>query len=217
MEETQGKTPPPRRFSARGRQRLVLGGLAAAAGMSLTGCEDAPNFQTAEFTSVAACTAAGFPDNLCQASYNAAYLEHARNAPQFKNQGDCEKEWGSGQCASQFAGVGTNIAGAPGASSIGNVFVPALAGFLVSQQLQQRYYDTGSIDIDYYGGYGSGYRGSPIYRNRTGGTVTVDRSSGKAVTAPVNVNTRTAATRGFGGMGLSRSSSFSSGRSSFGG
>lgn len=208
----------PRRFSARSRPKLALGGLAAAAGMALTGCDDTPpQFQTAEFTTVASCVAAGFPDNLCQASYNAAYLEHGRNAPQFKTQGDCEKEWGSGQCASQILGTGTNTVGsAP--SSLNSVFVPALAGFLVSQALQQRYYDTGEIDIDYYGGYGgSGYRGSPIYRSRTGGTVTVDRSSGKAITTPVNVNTRTAATKGFGGMGLSRSSSFSGGSRSWGG
>jgi uncharacterized protein YgiB involved in biofilm formation len=216
MDQIAPHARPSRRFAAKARPRLVLGGIAAAAGLSLGGCDGTPDFQTAEFTSVAACSAAGFPDNLCQASYNAAYLEHARTAPQFKSSGDCEKEWGSGQCASQFAGASSGLAVAPTSGSIGNVFVPALAGFLVSQQLQKRFYDTGEIDIDYYGGYGGGYRGSPVYRNRTGGTVTVDRSSGRAVATPVNVNTRTAAQSGFGGRSFSRSSS-GSGHSSFGG
>lgn len=199
--------PSPRRFAARTRPRLALGGLAAAAGMSLSGCGETPDFQTAQFTSVSECTSAGFPSNLCQASYNAAYLEHQRTAPQFKSETECEKEWGTGQCASQFAGVSSGLGGVPGASSISSVFVPALAGFLVSQQLQQRFYDTGEIDIDYYGGYGSRYRGSPVYRSRTGNTVTVDRSGGKAVTTPVNVNTRTVAQSGFGGRSFSRSGS----------
>ena len=206
------KSQSPRRFASRARPRLVMGGLAVA-GLSLSGCDDAPDLQDAQFTTVQECTTAGFPDSLCQAGYNAAFIEHQRTAPQFNSLKSCEEEWGGNHCmptaTNNFSagGVGSGTAGS-------GVFVPMLAGFVVSQALQQRYRDTGDIDIDYYGGYG-GYRGSPIYRNRTGGTVTVDRSSGKSVSTPVNVNTRSVAHSGFGGMGMSRSSSGS--HSSFGG
>lgn len=192
----------PRRFAARTKQRLVLGGIAATS-ISLGACSsEPPKFNTAEFTTVSACTSAGFPDALCQASYNAAFLEHQRSAPQFASRTGCEDDWGSGQCT-PLAGqnAATNTGSGPWSS---NIFVPALAGFVVSQALQQRYYDTGDVDIGYYGGYGGGYRGTPVYRNRSGGTVTVDSSSGKAVSTPVNVNTRTVSSRGFGGMSMSR-------------
>lgn len=189
----------PRRFAAKTKQRLVLGGIAAATTISLGACSsEPPQFNTAEFTTVNACTSAGFPNDLCEASYNAAFLEHQRSAPQFQSRTGCEDDWGSGQCTPLNAG---NPGGGMSASSI---FVPALAGFVVSQALQRRYYETGEVDIDYYGGYGGGYRGTPVYRNRSGGTVTVDSSSGKAVSTPVNVNTRTVSSRGFGGMGISR-------------
>lgn len=189
----------PRRFAAKTKQRLVLGGIAAATSISLGACSsEPPQFNSAEFTTVGACTSAGFPDKLCQASYNAAFLEHQRSAPQFQSRANCEQDWGNGQCAPL---AGDSYGNAPSASSI---FVPALAGFVVSQALQRRYYDDGDVDIGYYGGYGGGYRGTPVYRNRSGGTVTVDRSSGKAVATPVNVNTRTVSSRGFGGKGLSR-------------
>lgn len=196
----------PRRFAARSRPRLVLGGLAAAAGMTLTACDTTPEFQPAEFTSVAACTSAGFPDDLCRAGYESARSEHASTAPRFQTRSECEQEWGTGQCAAQLAGAGSDAGGAvAGAapSATGNVFVPAIAGFMLSQALQRRYYDRGGIGPGYYGGYG----GTPIYRDRTGTPVRIDRSGGRAVATPVNVNTRTVATRGFGGMGMSRSAS----------
>lgn len=202
MDQLRSASQPPRRFAARARPKLVLGGLAAAASMTLGGCGGTPDFQDAQFTSVAECTKAGFPDTVCQSSYNAAFLEHQRGAPQFKSQQDCEKEWG-GQHCERLAGANYNSS-----PSLSSIFVPALAGFVVSQALQRRYYDNGDIDIDYYGGYGSSYRGSPIYRSRTGGTVTVDRSSGTSVSRPVNVNTASVARSGFGGMSMSRGSSF---------
>lgn len=188
----------PRRFSSRTRSRLALGGLAAAAGVTLSGCDGTPDFQDAQFTTVTECVRAGFPDNLCQSSYNAAYLEHQRSAPKFNTLQSCQEDWGAQCMPEQAASAGSGL-------SIGNVFVPMLAGFVVSQALQRRYHDDGDIDINYYGGYG-GYRGSPIYRNRSGATITFDRSgsSGKAIAKPVNVNTTTVARSGFGGMGKSR-------------
>lgn len=208
MEESH----PPRRFAPRARPRLVLGSLAAAAGMSLGGCDSTPDFQPAEFTTVKECISAGFPDAVCQSGYNAASLEQQRSAPKFNSLKSCEDEWGGNHCVPATAS-GPAAGSATTGSSGSSIFVPMLAGFVVSQALQQRYYDRGDIGYGYYGG-GGGYRGSPIYRSRTGGTVTVDRSGGRSVMKPVNVNTRSVAHSGFGGMSMSRSSS---GGGSFGG
>lgn len=187
----------PRRFAAKTRQRMILGGLAATS-LSLGGCSSSPpQFQDAEFTSVAACTSAGFPDSVCQAGYNAAFIQHERATPKFTSVANCEKEWGTGQCAPASPPAAST------GSSVGSFFAPALAGFIVSQALQRRYYDNDDIGVGYYGGYGS-YRGSPIYRNRSGSNVALDATSGKAIARPVNVNTRTVSARGFGGSGLSR-------------
>lgn len=182
-----------RRFVTGARPQLALGGLAVAATISLGGC-GSPDVQPAEFTSVAECTAAGFAQELCDAGQNAASLEHQRAAPKFTSLDACRQEWGSDSCVP--------ASGLSNGSSGGNVFVPLLAGFVLSQAMQQRYYDTGRIDR-----YGGGYGGSPIYRSRTGGTVTLDRSGGTPKMTPVNVNTRTVSASGFGGMGMSRSSS----------
>jgi len=187
-----------RRFVRGAKPRLMLGGLAAAAGFSMSGCSSP--IEPVQFSTVKSCTDAGMDYNLCAAGYNAAFVEHQRSAPQFQSKAKCEVEWGANGC--------TPLLGAPGANSFGStggagIFVPALAGFVVSQAMQQRYYDTGAVDFDYYGG---GYYGSPIYRNRSGRSVTVSRGSTGSVTmTPVNVNTATAARSGFGGRSFSRS------------
>lgn len=199
MVDTPSDRPERRRIAPRNRSRLALGGIAAAASVSLSGCDDTPDYSDAQFTSVTECVRAGFPDNLCQSSYNAALQEYQKTAPQFASLKNCEQDWGSQQCVQYSPGYGY------GGSSVSNVFVPMLAGFVVSQALQRRYNEDGGASIGYYGGYGGGYRGYPIYRNRSGSTVTLDRSStGKFVSKPVNVNTTTVARSGFGGMGKSR-------------
>ncbi|HEX7752137.1 MAG TPA: DUF1190 domain-containing protein [Novosphingobium sp.] len=201
MVDPRSERPSRRRFAGRARPTLVLGGLAAAASMTLGGCESAPEFQDAQFTTVAECTKAGFPDSVCQAGFDAALANHQGSAPRFANLKACEQEWGADHCIG-YTGANA-VANNAGGSSVGNVFVPMLAGFVVSQALQRRYYEDGYVG--YYGGYGGGY-GRPIYRSRTGGTVTVDRSGGRAIATPVNVNTTTVARSGFGGMGMSRGS-----------
>jgi uncharacterized protein YgiB involved in biofilm formation len=187
----------PRRFACRTRPQLALGGLAAVAGLSLTGCDGTPDLQDARFTTVSECVNAGMAEEVCQSGFNAAQLEHQRSAPQFNTLSSCEQDWGSNNCMPMSASNGA------GYSSGGSVFVPMLTGFLISQALQQRYYSGRDIGYAYYGG--GGYRGTPIYRDRGGSAVTVQRSGGKAIATPVNVNTTTVARSGFGGMGKSRS------------
>jgi uncharacterized protein YgiB involved in biofilm formation len=197
MDET--RNPAPRRLSARRRQRLALGGLAAAATVSLSACDSKPDFSDAQFTTVSECVRGGFPDDLCQSSYNAALQQYQSDAPKFNTLKDCEAQWGEQQC-----GPGVAYGSSYTNNSSGSVFMPLLAGFVVSQALQRRYNEYGGVG--YYGGYGGSYRGSPIYRDRSGSTVTIDRRGGQSIAKPVNVNTTTVARSGFGGMGKSRSS-----------
>lgn len=190
-----------RRFSRPTRSQLAIGGLAAAAGLSLSGCDGTPDFQDAKFTTLSECVNAGMAQEVCESGFNAAALEHQRSAPQFNNLASCEQDWGANNC---MPAGGSNVANGAGYSS-GNVFVPMLTGFLISQALQRRYYDGRDIGYGYYGA--GGFRGTPIYRDRGGSAVTVQRSGGKAIATPVNVNTTTVARSGFGGMGKSRSAS----------
>lgn len=190
---------PVRRFASSRRPRLALGGLAAV-GVTLSGCGSA-DYQQAQFTSVAACTQAGFEANLCQTAYVAAVQEHERSAPRFNSLASCEAEWGTSSCSPVTTPV---IAGS--SYNTGSAFVPLVAGFVLSQAMQRRFYERGDVDIDYYGG--GYYRGgAPVYRSRSGTPVVVSRSGGKAISTPVNVNTATVARSGFGGMGMSRASS----------
>jgi len=200
MADTSSANPGRRRFAGRSRSQLALGGIAVAATVTLSGCGGGtPDFQDAQFTSVSECVKGGFPENLCQSSYSSALQEYQKGAPQFANRQGCEQEWGAQQCV-QYSGTGYS-----NGHSAGSVFVPMLAGFVLSQALQRRYNEDGGAGLGYYGGYGGGYNSSPIYRDRRGGTVVVDRSGGRSIAKPVNVNTTTVARSGFGGMGKSRS------------
>jgi uncharacterized protein YgiB involved in biofilm formation len=197
MADIRSAASERRRFAGRSRSRLALGGIAAAATVTLGGCDGGtPDFKDAQFTSVSECVRGGFPENLCQSSYSSALQEYQKGAPQFANRQNCEQEWGSQQCVQYSGGNG---------HSAGNVFVPMLAGFVLSQALQRRYHEDRGAGLGYYGGYGGGYGSSPIYRDRRGGTVVVDRSGGRSIARPVNVNTTTVSRSGFGGMGKSRS------------
>jgi uncharacterized protein YgiB involved in biofilm formation len=186
--------PPQRRFASGHRPRLVLGGLAAV-GVTLSGCEPADQ-QAAQFTSVAACTQAGFEASLCESAQSAAAREHEASAPRFNSLAACEEEWGTSSCAPAAPAAGSG-------SGTGSFFVPMAAGFILSQAMQRSFYQGGNV-----GYYGGGYGGGPIYRNRTGTPVTVSRSDGKMIKTPVNVNTASVSRRGFGGMGMSRGGGF---------
>lgn len=190
--------PARRRFASPARTRLAMGSIAAAASVGLAGCEDTPpKLQDAHFTSVTECVRAGFPDRLCEGSYNAAWQNYLTTAPQFASRQSCEADWGDQQCMERDA-VASTVSG----PSAGSVFVPLMAGFVVSQALQQRY----DNDRDFFYIGGGGY-GSPIYRNRQGAPVQLSPSNSptaKAIAKPVNVNTVTAARSGFGGRSSSR-------------
>jgi uncharacterized protein YgiB involved in biofilm formation len=177
---------------------LVLGSLVA--GLSLSGCDEAPP-EPARFSSITECVSAGVDQSLCQSGYDAAAKEYQATAPKFTTREECEAEWGSTGCA-PLTPSSTAVAGS--GAGVSNVFVPLLTGFVLSSMMQQRYYNG---DRDYYMYGGGSYGGRPVYRNRSGTSVTLGRGSGgKMVTTPVNVNTTTVSRSGFGGMGNFRSS-----------
>lgn len=191
-----------RRMSGHRRPFLALGTIAAST-LALSGCgEEAPS--DIMFTSVDQCVAAGMDRQVCQASYQDAMRAHLATAPRFNGMAACEAEYGTGQCTEQPSNAVPNNNTGGG----GSFFVPFMAGYILSSALNNigDYYDyrRRQEEIGYY--YGS----TPIYRNRSGQTVTTTVRSGgtriDSVTAParqtvkpVNVNTRTVARQGFGG------------------
>lgn len=188
-----------RRKSGHKRPFLALGTIAAST-LALSGCGDQTPSE-AMFTSVDQCVTSGMDRQVCQAGYQDAMRAHLAAAPRFNGMAACEAEYGSGQCAEQPTSAVPNNTGGGG-----SFFVPFLTGYMLSSALKNigDYYDYRRRQED-SGSYGS----TPIYRNRSGQTVTTTvRSGGRndTVTAPsrqsvkpVNVNTRTVARQGFGG------------------
>lgn len=185
-----------RRLSGRKAPLLSLGTIAISS-MALAGCAGDPPGDVL-FTSVDQCITAGMDAQVCQAGYQDAMQAHLVNAPRFDGLAACEAEYGVGQCNEQPASANTG--------STGSFWTPFLAGYVLSSALNNltdyNSYRRQREDQGYY--YGS----TPIYRNRSGQTVTptIGTPGGKTTVAPsrqtvqpINVNTRTVVRQGFGG------------------
>ena len=86
------------------------------------------------------------PPEVCQKTYDEALLAHERAAPQYGTAAECAAQYGYDQCRRVSTGSG-------------DVFIPALAGFMLGRALggwPHHHY--------YYGGYD--WAGQPIYRSR---------------------------------------------------
>lgn len=205
-----GKEVPRRRYASGVPLPLALGGLGMVAGLSLTGCTpDAPaDLADAPFSSVAECTAAGYPQGLCAAGYRTAAQEHETTAPRFDSLAACQEDWGSESCAPAADNAAPPGDGSTQRGSSGMLFAPALAGFVLGRSLQGNYARDcrrdADCDRDYrlgrHGG-GAGYIGQPLYRDRTGRTVAMQLTRGGPRLTPVAVNSRTVARGGFGSRG----------------
>lgn len=104
---------------------LLLGGISPV----LFACgEDGPEEATV-YPSVEACTAEK-PASDCAEAFAAAREEHLAGAPRFASREACEAEMGDGACTPANEGVG---------SGTGNVFVPALVGFMIGRSLTGGY------------------------------------------------------------------------------
>ena len=185
---------PKRRYASRDRKALTVGSIAVA-GVALGGCGD--DFDGSySFTTIDSCVSEGFARDVCEAEYQAALTEHAATAPRFDSRELCEQQFGDGRC--------NEITDARGANEpTRSFFVPFLTGYLVSSALR---------DFTNYNAYRTyrtsnpTYVSSPVYRDRSGRSVTTarDPATNRPVTKPLNQNTRTVARRGFGGRGSGR-------------
>lgn len=178
------------------RPPLLSLGTIAISSMALAGCAGEPPGEVL-FSSVDQCISAGMDAQVCQAGYQDAMQSHLANAPRFDGLAACEAEYGAGQCTQQPAAA---------TGGGGSFFTPFLAGYLLSSTLN---------NIGDYNSYrrtqinnGNSYGSTPIYRNRSGQTLTPGTRPGGDMAAPsrqtmqpVNVNTRTVVRQGFGGGG----------------
>lgn len=178
--------------------RLTL--MSAATAASLSACGDTPA-PPALFSTVEQCVAGGVERERCQTALDEAVKTHGEKAPKFASREECLKGVDVEDCAP------TTVRNPDGTTS--NVFLPAIAGFLVGQALGRQ---GGG-----YGGGGGSY--GPAYRSRDypgqfrdPGNLATSRQAGSTslspssptVSRPPNVNTTTIARSGFG----SSSSSF---------
>lgn len=136
--------------SKRSRQlRLVL--MAAAVPAALTGCEDEPSGKI--LTAREECAVqTEISVAECQAAYEKALADHAKLAPRFESERECNDQFGACQpVPPQYANGNQNS------------FMPPMAGFLIGYAVSQAMNSGG-------GGYYYGVRGvSPLYRDYRGG------------------------------------------------
>lgn len=185
-----------RRFTRRTPPALTLGTIAAT-GMVLYGCGDDTPKEVA-FTTPQQCADAGIDAQICEAEYQQALQKHLTEAPHYASLQECEAAIGEGKCFQAGGSSNQTSAGQTSGSGSG-FFVPFMTGYLVSSALSNL--SNYSAYRDYR--YSSGYSSTPIYRTRSGDTVTSTISNGKSVSRPVNVNTRTVSRSGFGGWSSS--------------
>lgn len=136
---------------------IVLTSLMAGAGVSISACDNATQWgdgqsarqaqsQAVAYRSLEECKSGGTPADQCEAAYTQAKADNDANAPRFNERQSCEARYGVDQCVPRAQAGG------------GNVFVPLLAGFMISRALNG-------------GGFGGGMFGAPVYRDRGGGFI----------------------------------------------
>jgi uncharacterized protein YgiB involved in biofilm formation len=101
---------------------MTAGGMVMLA--SMTGCEEAPKAAEPSFGSVEQCMLAGNPKADCEAAAEKVTTEHLATAPKYADGRSCEAIHGVGNCEPRRS-----------SSGIGEVFMPAVAGFLLGRVL----------------------------------------------------------------------------------
>lgn len=145
--------PRKRRRSAH-VSTLLVGGAAA---LLLSGCggDDPAPTDARIFPTVEACRVE-FSEAECNVAFEQAKQLHLQSSPRFDNMAACETSMGAGACQPL---VLTQPNG-----TLGNVFVPALMGFMLAKAMQP--------PPGQYGGYigagGGYYYPRPIYIDRDG-------------------------------------------------
>lgn len=188
-------TAMPRRRGKRSG-RVVLSRMAGLGGaMLLAGCGAEAPVQTAEdnepkqevlaFENQFECTAnSGLSEEECIAARKDAVDVAAQTAPRFEASGDCEAEWGQGNCIQQTSG-GQSF------------FMPFVGGFLLGKMLAGNKRDvvplfrkTKDGPLQTANGVRLGYGGAP------GKYVASARAFEKATTVPKIVSASAAASQG---------------------
>ena len=174
--------------------RLTLMGAVAAG--SLSAC-DGGITHPGNYTNVASCMEAGNSSTACVAAQNAAFASHETSAPRFASRDECMRGLDVTDC------VQARIRNPDG--SFANMFVPAMAGFMLAQATQPQPSQTSGSSSGGGGGGGRAFYASRDYPNqyRDAGNLTSSRAPGAAtsIVAPSrapNVHTTTIARAGFG-------------------
>ncbi|MEX6506739.1 DUF1190 domain-containing protein [Jiella sp. M17.18] len=189
----------PRRFTGNVPPMLIFGTIAAA-GIAVATCSREDEPKELAFSSPQQCMDAGIDQQICQAEYQQALQKHIADAPHYADLKACEAAVGEGKCF-QATPPGQGDSGQTTSGSGSGFFVPFMTGYLVSSALSH---------LSNYGAYrdwrysSRGYSPTPIYRDRSGRSVTSTITGGQRTTRPANVNTRTVSRYGFGGRSSSR-------------
>jgi uncharacterized protein YgiB involved in biofilm formation len=117
---------------------VSAGGLVAL--VSMAGCDEKPPPAPPVFGSVEQCMLAGNPKADCDAAAEKVAADHLASAPRYTDPKSCEAMHGAGNCEPRRS-----------SSGVGDVFLPAMAGFMLGQALS--------------GGFGAP---QPIYRDPRG-------------------------------------------------
>ncbi|VUD58625.1 hypothetical protein TDB9533_02470 [Thalassocella blandensis] len=144
------------------------------------------------FKSIEECDASGkFTEQKCETAYRKALQEAQKTAPRYKNLKDCEYEFGAQNCQEQK-------------STAQSFFMPAMAGFMVSQALQGSNYGSSHYYNPLFYHYDRGYSRykSPKWTTSDGVTIGNSASSKASVRKgdmkPKPAVTRTMSRGGFG-------------------
>ena len=172
-------------FKPRRKSRYVSLLLAGAAA-SLAGCDEHDMTKDATLYSDPAACSKELDASACDQGFAAAKEEHAKAAPKYTTQADCEAA-GFQRCEV------TAVRNAEGGSS--SFFMPMMMGYMMSRAFSGGGYGMG-------GGYGAGF-GRPVYGDRngflyTGGATVGQVQPGTTSLGSAGVPLRNVARGGFG-------------------
>lgn len=133
----------------------------APLGLQLAGCgpgdpPPAPQVQAPVYSSIEQCKTTEANDALCDQAFAGARAAHASSAPNFNKKEQCEQQFGAGNCETKQT---KNADG-----SFSDVFLPAMAGFMLGNALSDM---GGGYERDRDRRYGPSY--TPIYYGTNGG------------------------------------------------
>lgn len=128
--------------------RLALLGTAGLVG--LAGCDDTPVASEGQFFRDASECRAVLDAATCESQFAAARQEHAKSAPRFASQEQCEAQFGAANCTPASTYESAQASGAPAAGgeqpagggqqtaqSGGSFFMPLMLGYLGGQMMSR--------------------------------------------------------------------------------